>query len=88
MKVVKAFYHPDFKKAINSYPLKEKTKVIKKIGSFLADPYSPSLKTHKLAGKLNGFWSFSVSYHLRILFRFMGQDVIEFIDIGGHEIYK
>ena len=62
--------------------------VVGKIDLFLENPYLPSLKTHKLSGKLNDFWSFSVSYSLRILFQFSKNSIVEFIDIGGHEIYK
>ena len=67
---------------------KTKNETVEKIDIFLQNPYTHNLKTHKLTGKLNDFWSFSVSYHLRILFRFVQGDVVEFIDIGGHEIYK
>lgn len=88
MKVTKAFYHPDFKKSINKYSLKEKTRIIERIKLFLVNPYSQNLKTHKLSGKLNNYLSFSASYRLRILFRFIKEDIVEFVDIGGHEIYK
>lgn len=65
-----------------------KTKTVKKIDIFLENPYLPALKTHKLTGKLKNYWSFSVSYHLRIMFKFSKNKVVEFIDIGSHEIYK
>jgi len=48
----------------------------------------PALKTHKLSGKLQEYWSFSIDYHLRIMFRFVDKQTVEFIDIGTHEIYK
>jgi len=67
---------------------KTKNETVKKIDIFLEDPYLPTLKTHKLTGKLKDYWSFSISYNLRILFRFYKEDAVEFIDIGGHEIYK
>lgn len=77
-----------FVKNWSKLDLKIKNKIVGKIDIFLGDPYLPSLKTHKLTGKLKDFWSFSVSYQLRILFRFCQDNIIEFIDIGGHEIYK
>lgn len=67
---------------------KTKRETVKKIDILLGNPYSPALKTHKLSGKLNSFWSFSVSYHLRILFRFVPGEIVEFIDVGSHQIYK
>lgn len=67
---------------------KTKNETVEKIDIFLENPYAPALKTHKLTGKLKDFWSFSISYQLRILFRFCQDNIVEFIDIGGHEIYK
>lgn len=88
MKILKFLYHPDFRKAIKSCPPKERLKIIKKINLFLTDPFSPSLKTHKLSGKLKDYWSFSLTYQERVMFRFRSKGTVEFIDIGGHEIYK
>ena len=67
---------------------KTKNETVEKIDIFLKDPYSPALKTHKLTGKLKDYWSFSLSYRLRIMFKFAKNNIVEFIDIGGHEIYK
>jgi addiction module RelE/StbE family toxin len=65
-----------------------KRETVEKIDTFLRHPYSATLKTHKLTGKLKDYWAFSISYSLRIMFRFAGEETVEFIDIGGHEIYK
>lgn len=67
---------------------KTKKEIVKRIDIFLENPYSPALKTHKLTGKLKDYWSFSASFQLRILFRFLRENIVEFIDIGTHEIYK
>lgn len=67
---------------------KVKKEIVKIIDQFLENPYLPILKTHKLTGKLKKHWSFSVSYKLRIMFRFADKNTVEFIDIGGHGIYK
>jgi mRNA-degrading endonuclease YafQ of YafQ-DinJ toxin-antitoxin module len=46
------------------------------------------LKTHKLSGKLQEFWSFSVDYDERVLFYFMEDGKAVFVDIGSHdEVY-
>jgi mRNA-degrading endonuclease YafQ of YafQ-DinJ toxin-antitoxin module len=68
--------------------LRTKKETVEKIDIFLENPYSPTIKTHKLTGKLKDCWSFSVSYHLRIMFKFGQGKTVEFIDIGSHEIYK
>lgn len=41
-----------------------------KLEQFTVDPFAPSLRTHKLSGKLKEFWSFSVDYDERVLFYF------------------
>ncbi len=88
MKITRYLYNPHFRKLIKAFPLKEKARIIRKVNLFLADPYSPNLKTHKLSGRLKNYWSFSVSYNLRVLFRFYKENVVEFVDLGTHEIYK
>jgi mRNA interferase YafQ len=57
------------------------------------DPFTPSLKSHKLTGQLQGLWSCSVTYDCRIIFAFKKDSVTEenlivLIDIGSHdEVY-
>jgi len=55
---------------------------------FLASPFSPQLRTHKLSGKLEGQWAFSVDEDCRVVFEFVGEDKVLLIDIGSHdEVY-
>jgi mRNA-degrading endonuclease YafQ of YafQ-DinJ toxin-antitoxin module len=59
-----------------------------KLEQFTVDPFDPSLKTHKLSGKLKEFWSFSVDYDERVLFYFLEDEKAVFVDIGSHdEVY-
>jgi mRNA-degrading endonuclease YafQ of YafQ-DinJ toxin-antitoxin module len=59
-----------------------------KLEQFTVDPFDPSLKTHKLSGKLREFWSFSVAYDERVLFYFTEDEKAVFVDIGSHdEVY-
>jgi mRNA-degrading endonuclease YafQ of YafQ-DinJ toxin-antitoxin module len=52
------------------------------------DPYHPKLRTHKLAGQLKDIWSFSIEYHLRIIFYFVNNTEVILEDIGTHdEVY-
>ncbi|HXU08769.1 MAG TPA: type II toxin-antitoxin system mRNA interferase toxin, RelE/StbE family [Blastocatellia bacterium] len=57
------------------------------------DTFAPSLETHKLKGKLAGFWACSVGYDLRIVFDFVqieGEQEagIKLLEIGTHdEVY-
>jgi mRNA interferase YafQ len=56
---------------------------------FLAkDAFHPHLKTHKLKGDLRDSWACSVSYDLRIVFKFVQYEEKEAIlleSIGSHE---
>ena len=59
-----------------------------KLEKFTANPWDRSLKTHKLSGKLQQLWSFSIDYDARVLFYFTDEGNAVFIDIGTHdEIY-
>ncbi len=76
-----------FKKRIKGNSVLE-AKFWKKLSRFTADPFERSLKTHKLSGKLEELWSFSVDYDLRVLFYFVDEENAIFVDIGSHdEVY-
>ncbi|PIU03738.1 type II toxin-antitoxin system mRNA interferase toxin, RelE/StbE family [Candidatus Shapirobacteria bacterium CG08_land_8_20_14_0_20_39_18] len=77
-----------FVKSWSKFDFILKKETVNKIDIFLKNPHTPSLKTHKLSGKMENLWSFSINHSVRILFRFCQEDIVEFIDIGGHEIYK
>lgn len=70
-----------------------KSKIEEKLRLLATDPYQPSLRTHKLKGKLSGIWSCSVEYDCRIIFSFeqnrqTKQEEVFLIDIGTHdEVY-
>nr|WP_201783843.1 type II toxin-antitoxin system mRNA interferase toxin, RelE/StbE family [Thermodesulfovibrio aggregans] len=57
----------------------------KKLQVFANNPYEPSLRTHKLSGELEGLWSFSLNYEIRIIFKFLDENRVLLIDIGSHE---
>jgi addiction module RelE/StbE family toxin len=55
---------------------------------FAKDPFHRRLRTHKLTGRLEGLWAFSVSFDCRVIFKFLGKTEVLLIDIGGHdEVY-
>ena len=66
--------------------LKNKTKQKEII--FKNNPFDKRLKTHKLKGKYNNYWSFSVSGSHRIMFEFLDKNEVAFINIGNHSIYN
>ena len=70
-----------------------KEKIIEALILLAADPFTSSLRSHKLSGSLEGFWSCSVAYDCRIVFKFSEDEqlfemVIILVDIGSHdEVY-
>jgi mRNA-degrading endonuclease YafQ of YafQ-DinJ toxin-antitoxin module len=55
---------------------------------FLQTPFSPQLRTHKLSGRLDGLWAFSVDDDCRVVFEFIDEERALLIDIGKHdEVY-
>jgi addiction module RelE/StbE family toxin len=78
-----------FKKVTKKNPLL-KDQIIKVLSLLADDPFTPSLKSHKLTGNLDGFWACSVSYDCRIVFKFSEDNqllgmVIFLINIGTHD---
>lgn len=65
-----------------------KSKISDCLETLAADPFHPSLRTHKLSGKLKGLWAFVVEYDCRVVFRFLDNGDALLIDIGKHdEVY-
>ncbi len=59
-----------------------------KLEIFRNNPYDSRLKTHKLAGKLQHIWSFSVNLSFRVTFYFVESNKVIFQYIGTHnEVY-
>lgn len=53
---------------------------------FSLNPFDSGLRTHKLSGKLNGLWAFSVANDCRVIFKFYDDnESVLLIDIGTHE---
>lgn len=88
MKIKNIYYSSHFEKAFTALSLKIKKQAQEKEKIFRDDCFAKSLKTHKLKGKLENYWSFSINYSYRILFEFSEKDEVGFIDIGTHSIYS
>jgi addiction module RelE/StbE family toxin len=75
--------HPDFRAQIQS--------VLQLLSE---NAFAPKLETHKLRGKLKGYWSCTAAYDLRIVFAFTKslvntEDDILLVNIGTHdEVYE
>jgi mRNA-degrading endonuclease YafQ of YafQ-DinJ toxin-antitoxin module len=77
-------YLRSFKKL--SEEIKEKAN--EKEAYFKKDPFDPRLKSHKLGGKFQEYWSYSVDYKYRVIFNLLSGGEALFFDIGLHPIYE
>ena len=88
MTVAQIEYSTNFVKQFRKLNPQLQKQAIKAEKLFKKDPFSPKLKTHKLSGRLEGLWSFSVNYKDRIICEFLGKGKVIFHKIGSHDIYK
>lgn len=65
-----------------------KSKAERKEGIFRKDVFDVRLKTHKLKGRLEKYWAFSIDFQYRIVFTFDEGNIITFHAIGTHAVYK
>lgn len=66
--------------------LKEKIKI--NLSIFKENPRHPSLRLHRLKGKMVEDWSISIKSDLRIVFTYVSNGAL-LVDIGNHkEVYK
>ncbi len=55
---------------------------------FSKEPFNHRLRTHKLTGRLEGLWAFSVTFDYRVIFKFLDKNEVLLVDIGEHdEVY-
>lgn len=81
-------YSPKFAKTYKKLPAGVKKIAVEKEKIFRRNPFDKRLKTHKLSGRLEGYWSFSISYKYRIIFSFVNEKLVRFHTVGGHAIYR
>jgi len=77
----------ELKKIKQKQPLLFK-KLQKQLKIFKEDVKHPSLRTHKLKGKLANTWSISVEGNVRLIYTIKNNEAI-FFKIGSHdEVYR
>lgn len=79
-----------FKKQFRKLSYENQSRVEKALDTFIDDPFSPTLRNHKLSGTQKGIHSISAAYDLRLLYREEGDHaIVLFIELGTHEkVYK
>ncbi len=86
--MIKITYSSKFLKSFKNLPKNIQKVAVRKIELFEKEPFSTSLKTHKLTGNLDEFYPLSISYHYRILFKFEDDKEASFMNVGTHSIYS
>ena len=81
-----------FKRIVRKNPQLEE-KILTVLELLSNDPFTNSLKSHKLRGQLEGLWACSVEYDCRIIYTFEQdsdneEEIILLVNIGTHdEVY-
>ncbi len=88
MKIDSIIYAPYFKRAYKKLPPELKAIFPEKEKLFRQNCFYPLLKTHKLGGKCQGYWAFSLDYHNRAMFQFADNGRVYFFNVGYHSIYE
>ena len=81
-------YSPKFLRQYGKLSQEQQEEVDEKLTLFKENQQHPFLKTHKLKGRLQECWSFSVNYKDRIIFEYEDKKTISLLNIGDHSIYQ
>lgn len=82
------YYSSHFLKKFKKLPEFLKSAASERELLFRKNCFDSKLDTHKLKGKLRDYWSFSITHKNRIMFRFLENNSVLFIDVGDHSIYQ
>jgi mRNA-degrading endonuclease RelE of RelBE toxin-antitoxin system len=88
MTIKEIHYNPEFMGQFKRMPPDIKRRALKQELMLKSNPFHPSLRLHKLHGKLGSLWSVSVSRGYRIIFMPLNNGIILFVSIGKHAIYE
>ena len=86
--MIEIYWDESFKrnyKKLIKHNLELENKFQNKVEIFQSNPFHQSLKTHKLSGKLQNYWAFSINLEFRIVFRFIDDNSVLFTAIGTHD---
>ena len=85
---MKILYLKRFERQFKKLSIDIQLLAVEKENIFKANPFDPCLKTHKLHGKFQGLWAFSVDQSVRIIFEFKKNQTVWYYSIGYHNIYE
>ena len=89
---MKIRFSSDFIKLLRKIKRTDKTLTVqinKQLKLFQLHPQHPSLRIHKLSGKMKNRWSVSLSKSYRMIYILLESDEAYFIAIGTHDkVYR
>lgn len=85
---MRIYYSSKFKREYVKLPKEIKKFAEEKEAVFRKNPFSSTLNTHKLHGRLKEYWVFSINNEYQIIFEFVRKDIIWFHSVGNHSIYQ
>ena len=81
-------YKPSFVRDFKKLPIELQEEALERIDLFKDVENHKKSKVHKLKGRLEDSYSFSVTYSHRIVFSYESKDTVVFLAVGSHNIYK
>jgi mRNA-degrading endonuclease RelE of RelBE toxin-antitoxin system len=86
---IRILYSNAFNKDVLKFSEDLQEEVFEAVEKFKNPNNHKSLKVHKLKGRLEGKYSFSINYAYRIVFEYVDSKTIAFLlTAGDHDIYK
>lgn len=76
--------HKTFEKKYAKVPAKIQKQFKERRNIFITNPSHPTLNVHPLSGDRDGQWSFNVTSDWRVLYMYVDEDTIIFIDLDTH----
>ena len=80
-------YSPKFLRSLKKTNKNLKEEIYEAIDLFKDEDNHKKLKLHKLTGRFDDSYAFSVNSKIRIIVQFSGSNVY-FLELGTHDIYK
>ena len=66
-----------------------KKRFAERVKLFTENKKHPILNNHKLSGDLKGYYAFSITGDIRVVYQYESKDVVLFYDVGKHnQVYR
>lgn len=85
---MRIIFAPVFLRQLKRLPKALQEEAVEAIEAFQDTDQHVRLKVHKLHGHFAKQYAFSVNYRFRIVFEYGARDVVHFLAIGDHEVYR